>query len=98
MQSQSAATEDQIDRTARRRAAVKLGWYAHAIVYIAVNTLLASLAYMSGRNWAVFPLLGWGLGLAVHGLVVFLVTGGGGLYARLVEGERRNLQVQRDAW
>lgn len=98
MQSPTTHTEDEIDRTARRRAAVKLGWYAHAIVYITVNTLLAALAYMSGRNWAMFPLLGWGLGLAIHGLVVFLVTGGGGLYARLVEGERRNLQLQRDAW
>ncbi|MET0310814.1 MAG: 2TM domain-containing protein [Burkholderiaceae bacterium] len=91
-------SEDQIDRIARRRAGAKLGWYAHAIVYIAVNTLLATLAFMSGRNWAVFPLLGWGLGLAVHGFVVFMITGGGGLYAKLLEGERRQLQSQRDAW
>ena len=58
---------DPTERLARRRADAKLGWLIHAIVYVMVNTLLVTLSLSSGRNWAVFPLLGWGLGLAAHG-------------------------------
>jgi hypothetical protein len=87
-----------IERQARKRAAAKLGWYIHASVYLLVNLLLVTLSLSSGRHWAVFPLLGWGLGLAVHGVVVFLLTGGGGLYQRLVQQERERLSLQRDPW
>mgnify|MGYP000919648312 CR=1 FL=1 len=80
-----------LERTARRRAAMKLGWYTHALVYIAVNALLATLSMMSGKPWALFPALGWGLGLAIHGLVVFIGTGGGGLYERQIQRERARL-------
>ena len=87
-----------LERLARRRAGAKLGWYIHASVYIAVNVLLAVLSTISGRHWAVFPAVGWGIGLAVHGAVVFLVTGGAGLLERLVQQERRRLMSQRDPW
>lgn len=90
-------TDTSIEREARRRAGAKLGWYIHAGVYIAVNLFLIALATLSGRNWAIFPVLGWGIGLAVHGVVVFVVTGGGGLLQRMVEQERATLQ-QRDPW
>jgi hypothetical protein len=89
---------DPIERQARRRAGAKLGWYIHASVYITVNTLLALLSAMGDRSWAIFPAFGWGLGLAVHGAVVFLVTGGGGLHQKLVERERQQLLAQRDPW
>lgn len=88
---------DNIERLARRRASAKLGWYIHAGVYIAVNLLLAMLSAMSDRHWAVFPAAGWGIGLAIHGVVVFLVTGGGGLHDRLVQQERERLATQRGA-
>lgn len=86
------------ERLARKRACAKMGWYIHAVVYFAVNLLLVGLSVMSGRGWAIFPILGWGLGLAIHGLVVFLATGGGGLYERLVQQERQRISLQRDAW
>jgi len=85
-----------LDRLTRKRAAAKMGWYIHASVYIIVNLLLAALSAMSDRHWAVFPAFGWGIGLAVHGAVVFLVTGGGGLHERLVQQERNRLATQRD--
>ena len=91
-------SDSRIERLARKRAGTKMGWYIHAAVYVCVNLLLVVLAASSGRNWAIFPALGWGLGLAIHGLVVFLVTGGGGLHERLVQQERRRLATQRDAW
>ena len=87
-----------IDQLARRRAGAKLGWYLHAGIYIAVNILLAVLSAQSGRNWAVFPALGWGLGLLLHGLGVWLSLGGGGLQQRLIDQERARLSSQRDPW
>lgn len=87
-----------LERLARKRAGAKAGWLIHAAVYLAVNLLLVGLSVTSGRGWAIFPILGWGLGLAIHGLVVFLSTGGGGLHERLVRRERQRLLLQRDAW
>jgi hypothetical protein len=89
---------DDLERTARRRAAAKLGWFIHATVFVLVNLMLVALAAASGRNWALFPAFGWGLGLAIHGVVVFVVTGGAGLHERLVQRERDRLQLQRDPW
>jgi hypothetical protein len=87
-----------LDRIARKRAGAKMGWYIHAFVFIAANLLLAVLSASSGRHWAVFPFFGWGLGLAVHGFVVFVVTSGSGLHDRLVARERERLSLQRDPW
>ncbi|MDP1742575.1 2TM domain-containing protein [Polaromonas sp.] len=87
-----------IERLARKRAGAKMGWYLHASVYIIVNLLLAVLSAMSERHWAVFPAFGWGIGLLIHGAVVFLATGGGGLHERLVQQERKRLSLQRDPW
>jgi len=93
------ASQDQdLEGLARKRAAAKIGWYIHATAYIAVNLLLAVLSAMSGRHWAVYPALGWGIGLAIHGAVVFLVAGSTGLHGRMVQRERERLALQRDSW
>lgn len=97
MRSDAHQPIDDLERLARRRAGAKLGWYIHATVYVAVNLLLALLSAMSERNWAIFPAVGWGIGLAIHGAVVFLITGAG-LHERLVQQERNRLQMQRDPW
>ena len=83
---------DRIERLARRRAGAKMGWYIHATVYLLVNLFLVILASSRGHNWAMYPLLGWGLGLLIHGAVVFFVAPGGNLYDRMLERERRALR------
>ena len=88
----ASADHDQLERLARRRASAKMGWYIHAFVYVLVNLLLILLATSRGQNWYVYPLLGWGLGLLIHGAVVFLVAPGGGLYERVLERERKSLR------
>jgi hypothetical protein len=60
--------------------------------------MLTLIAASGGRGWAVYPALGWGIGLAVHGFVVFLVTSGAGLHERLLQSERNRLQLRRDPW
>lgn len=80
-----------IERLARKRAGAKLGWYMHAGVYLLVNLLLVTLSASSGRHWAIFPALGWGLGLAIHGAMVFAVGSGSALRERMVQAERERL-------
>ena len=82
----------QLERLARKRAGAKMGWYVHALVYVCVNAGLALISVSSGRPWFVFPLAGWGLGLAIHGLVVWINTGGAGLHERLLQAERAKLR------
>ncbi len=87
-------TSDEIEQLARRRAKAKLGWYAHAGVYLVVNTFLFLLStYGPGqRHWAIYPALGWGLGLALHGISVFALGTGSGLRERMIDKEREHLQ------
>jgi hypothetical protein len=90
--------EDRIERQARRRAGMKMGWYIHASVYVAVNLMLYLVSTRTGGHWAMFPAFGWGIGLAAHGIVVFLATGGAGVQEQLVERERRKLRAQQEPW
>jgi len=87
-------TPEDIERLARKRAGKKMGWYIHAFVYITVNIGLALLSSFSDRHWAVFPALGWGLGLLIHGLVVFVAPPGSQFREGLVQRERERLQEQ----
>lgn len=91
-------SESDIDRLAHKRAAARMGWYVHAVVYLLVNLGLFAIALLGGRNWAVYPLLGWGMGLAIHGAVVLMALPGAGLYQRLLQRERSRLQALRDPW
>ena len=84
------------ERLARRRAQAKLGWYWHAMVYVIVNLGLFALAWSQGRDWAIYPALGWGLGLALHGAAVWLGGPGSTWCERLIERERQALRRQDD--
>jgi hypothetical protein len=90
----SLLSPEELERLAQRRASAKLGWYAHAAVYVLVNLFLFAISrYAFGtRPWSVAPLLGWGVGLALHGLSVFLLGKGSGLRERMVQKERERLQ------
>lgn len=83
--------ESRLDWIARRRAKAKLGWFAHATVYAVVNAVLVALSLAGGRHWALFPLLGWGLGLLFHGLAVWVLAPGNALMDRMVARERERL-------
>ena len=89
---------EELDRLARKRAGAKLGWYTHASLYLVINLgMFAMSTYGFGsRSWSPFPLFGWGLGLALHGVSVFLLGSGSGLRERMVQQERETLQRQQD--
>ena len=48
------------------------GFYTHLMVYVIVISVLAYFNYTTTSfPWALFPALGWGIGLAAHGLRAF---------------------------
>ncbi len=87
-----------LDRLARKRAGAKLGWYVHATIYLVVNVglLLASSHGLGHRPWSLFPALGWGLGLLLHGISVWVLGAGSSLREGLVQRERERLQRQSE--
>lgn len=87
-----------IEQLARKRASALMGWYSHAAIYIVVNIFLIAISTLGGKHWAVFPALGWGLGLAIHGVTVWLRGSLQGLRDQLVERERSRLTAQHDPW
>lgn len=88
--------QDSLERRARRRVGLKMGFLVHLLVYGLVNLGLFALnAYTGGQRWAVFPLLGWGLGLAIHGIVTLVALQGEGLRERMLASEIARLREKR---
>ena len=87
--------DDSIEARAERRVRRKMGFYIHAFVFVAVNLGLYAINGITGEpRWSHFPLWGWGLGLAIHGLVTFIALQSDGvrrgMLAREIEHLRRS--------
>ena len=62
-----------IYRRAAVRATMQRAFYRHVMIYIVVNALLVALNLLKDPNhlWFQWGMLGWGIGLLVHGLNVY---------------------------
>lgn len=74
---------------ARTRVQQLRNFYVHAAVYVFVNLLLLLINLLTDpfSLWFYWPLLGWGIALAVH---AFLVYGVGGTWEK--EWEERKIR------
>ncbi len=81
-----------LKRIARRRVKARLGLYIHATVYVVVNAFLALVQSQATPqvHWSLWPLAGWGIGLAIHAAVVYL--GNSGVRERMEAEEMRKLE------
>jgi 2TM domain-containing protein len=71
-------TDQEILRMARVRTYAKLGFYIHASIFVVVMLVLFAInSLVSSKPWSLYPLLGWGLGVAIHGIVALGVVGSG---------------------
>ena len=61
--------EEQLRRRARKRVEDVKGFYIHLGIYLIVNTALFVLNMVTNPDhlWFYWPLIGWGIGLAIHG-------------------------------
>ena len=86
-------TDRELQQRAHRRVKLKTGFLVHLSVYVLVNLGLAAINLATGRpSWHLWPLAGWGLGLAIHGLVTFAALHGEGLQQRMLEQELQRLR------
>jgi len=69
-----------------RRIKMKKAAKGHIVVYVLVNALLVGIWATSNRGyfWPLWPMLGWGVGLAIHTWTAF---GGGKISEGDVERE-----------
>lgn len=91
-------SDEEIEALARKRAGAKMGWYIHATIYVAVNAywLIASNMGFAHRSYSLAPALGWGVGLALHGLSVFVLGSGSAFRERMIEKERERIRRQQE--
>jgi hypothetical protein len=88
--------EDQAsyDRAKKRVRALR-GFYQHLTIYVLVNALLVviNLATSPRALWFYWPLLGWGIGIVVHGASVFA---GGCLWGKDWEERKIKELIDKD--
>lgn len=89
-------SDQDLQRRARRRVNQKMGFYIHLSVYLLVNLGLAAINLVGGGPlWHLWPLAGWGLGLAIHGIVTFASLRGDGLREHMLQQELERLKRGR---
>ena len=69
-------TDDRYDRALKRVKELK-EFYIHVSVYLIVNAGLFGINMLSDSDslWFYWPLLGWGIGVAIHGFSVYAERG-----------------------
>ena len=65
--------EQESYESAKKRVDEIKSFYSHLFVYMAVNAGLFLLNILTAPKhlWFYWPLIGWGIGLSIHGLSVF---------------------------
>jgi len=60
-------------QNAKERVQALRGFYVHLTVYVLVNLLLCTINLLTSPDslWFYWPLLGWGIAVALHALRVF---------------------------
>jgi len=73
MEKQQVYIDDKLYKKAKARVEKIKGFYGNLIAYFIVIPFLAYLNYQTSPQfpWVIFPLLGWGFGVAAHGMEAF---------------------------
>ncbi len=75
---------ESMDKKLYRRAKARVGFKVHLLVFIAVMVFIWLINLLVMWNvgpkqwfhwWAIWPTLGWGLGVLLHGVGVYAGTG-----------------------
>ena len=73
MQQEEAEQEDELRERAIRRLKKKRDLQGHLIVYVLVNTFIVIIWAVTGSGffWPIFPIVGWGIGVAMNAWDVY---------------------------
>ncbi|MGQ2985151.1 2TM domain-containing protein [Flavobacterium sp.] len=86
--------EEQSYLRAKKRVKEIRSFYDHVASYIIVIPVLAliNIYYTGGEHWYKYTAFGWGLGLAIHGIVTFLPS----FFGRGWEERKLNEILEKD--
>lgn len=91
--------EDTKYEAAKKIAKDKVGFIRHFIIYIFVMIVLAIINNVTyrGYQWWLWPALGWGIGVFINFLTVYVFKGGGlkKLEEDLVKKEMERLKNEK---
>lgn len=69
-------------KKAKKQVSEIKDFYVHLLIYIIVNLGLVIIYFIPGSSdekddgfWPIYTILGWGIGLIIHGLSVFVFDG-----------------------
>ena len=81
---------------AKKKVETRMSFYTHLVVYLGVITLLTilNLTVAGDYFWAMWPMIGWGSGVIVHGLRTFVFDSKSSLKERLIEKEIQKGEAQ----
>jgi hypothetical protein len=68
-------TEEEIRQAAQKRVDDKKAFYSHLAVYLLFNiafVIIWVVTSLGGYIWFIWPLLGWGVAVALHAMYVFI--------------------------
>jgi hypothetical protein len=79
---------------ARRRVRREAEFYKHLLTYVIVMAGLVVINFLTspGYFWVIWPMLGWGIGVVVHGLQTFA----GNSFGRKWEERKIREYMERD--
>ena len=90
-------TESEEYSKARQRAEAKYRFFIHAGVYAAVMTLIVIINLVTSPQqvWFVWPLIGWGFAVVLHGVRVFLLADRNLILDAMTENELRQSSASK---
>jgi len=76
-------------QSAKKRVEAKMGFYKHLTVYVAIILFLAVVNFLtsSGSIWFHWPMLGWGIAVAIHAFTVYALPGRFTVTEKMIEKE-----------
>ncbi|WP_339731578.1 2TM domain-containing protein [uncultured Gimesia sp.] len=85
--------KDKNYKQAKERVEKKISFLIHAGVYVVVNAGLITLNLMRSpeKFWFIWPLAGWGIGLAFHAYKAFGAGSAANWKEKMIEKEQRKL-------
>ena len=90
-------TDDvELRRLAIRRADMRLAFRSHLFAYVIVNggmVVIWGLTSFGHYFWPIWPMMGWGIGLAAHAATVYME--GENMRDRMIEEELEKLRRGR---
>lgn len=73
METPTQDNQKEIEKEARKRARELRKFYSHLFLYMIISLFLGAISMLSSPDyfWAIWPILGWGIGVSLHALGVF---------------------------